>query len=100
VIEAVNSTHRDIKCENVLLRKDRTSLLGDLVLSRELSRTWSRASSLGVRTELLRCNTIPMDASFLADMYSFGMTTVELLLSSHLPTSRDLSLDRKRYYGA
>jgi serine/threonine protein kinase len=98
VIEAVsylhqhNVLHRDIKCENVLLHEDMRALLGDLGLSKELSS--SRARSQGVGTCVFRAPEVESIEGYKssADVYSFGMTVMELLLSSN-PGSPERGLE-------
>jgi serine/threonine protein kinase len=104
VIEAVsylhqhNVLHRDIKCENVLLHEDMRALLGDLGLSKELSS--SRARSQGVGTSVFRAPETDSiyGYKFPADVYSFGITIMELLLSSK-PCDRTCGLQDMQSLG-
>jgi serine/threonine protein kinase len=95
VLEAVSYLHgervfhRDIKCDNVLIREDMTALLGDLGLSRQLSASQSRASSKEVGTPVFRAPEVnastPDGYKCSADIYSIGITIMELLLSEIPP---------------
>jgi serine/threonine protein kinase len=89
VIEAVsylhqhNVLHRDITCEHVLLHDDMRSLLGDLGLSKKLSSSHARSQRVG--TCVFRAPEVESIEGYKpsADVYSFGMTVMELLLSSN-----------------
>jgi serine/threonine protein kinase len=89
-----NVLHRDIKCDNVVLRADMRALLGDLGLSINLTSRRSHASSQGVGTCVFRAPEVSEPGGYKAsaDVYSFGITVMELLLSS-IPGSREHGLD-------
>jgi mitogen-activated protein kinase kinase kinase 1 len=86
--------HRDIKCENILLREDKTALVGDFGLSRELSAGRCFASSQGIGTPAFMAPEIAGTQTKhdeRADVYSFGITILELLLAT-IPASRNIGL--------
>jgi serine/threonine protein kinase len=89
--------HRDIKCDNVLLRKDMTALLSDFGLSKSLSSGHQETCSKGVGTSVFKApevsNVSKDKYSYPADIYSFGMMCMELLLGDR-PKSRMQGLFR------
>jgi serine/threonine protein kinase len=77
--------HGDINCQNVLLREDMTALMGGFAMSMKLSSSQAAVSSSSVNTPLFTAPEVngaqEKKHMFGADIYSFGMTTLELLLS-------------------
>jgi serine/threonine protein kinase len=87
--------HRDIKCDNVLLRKDITALLSDFGLSTLLSSDRQEACSSMIGTAIFMAPELSFDVkySYPADIYSFGIMCMELL-SACTPGSRRIGLNK------
>jgi serine/threonine protein kinase len=85
--------HRDIKPDNVMLRADLTAVLADLEFSRRLGSELSGASSeLGTPGFMApEMKSQQVRYTYAADVYSFGMTIVSILIGSIYPTRECLS---------
>jgi serine/threonine protein kinase len=88
--------HRDIKCDNVMLREDMKVLLGDMGLARLLTKS-RKAYSKGLGTGVFRAPEVEDKSAnrsytVSADVYSYGIIVVEIL-SSRVPGSRDHGLE-------
>jgi serine/threonine protein kinase len=87
--------HRDIRPDNVMLRADLIAVLADLEFSRrlgsELSGASSELGSLGFMAPEMKSQQDRYTYS--ADVYSFGMTIVSILVGSIYPV-RDECLSR------
>jgi serine/threonine protein kinase len=90
--------HRDIKTENILLRADLTAALGDFDLARRLDSDVSSALTAGVGTHGCIASEVEYGPlvgerySYPADIYSFGITMVDMLCGSR-GRNRQESLD-------
>jgi serine/threonine protein kinase len=85
--------HRDIKPDNVMILEDRTAALGDLEFSIQLESETSVASTdLGTSGYMApEVQWTGTQYTFSADVYSFGITLISVLVGPIFPT-RDLCL--------
>jgi GTPase SAR1 family protein len=83
--------HRDIKCDNVMLREDMTALLGDLGLARIVTESENPYTE-GLGTAVFRAPEVDIgNYTLSADIYSFGITAVQIL-TAYTPGSREFGL--------